>query len=322
MTINFNTGQTINVNTVSNNTSYSKERKTFFAGDTNISANESIIASKRKMAQKQAMKLVNDAWEKDNKETDKIKKMENKISANKEAIKQSELKLKYLEEDKEAIREKYGIAEASDEQKDLLLLEKYQDRKKGLKTEPFTKEEIARLKELQDIPRTEYQNKVLEVNDTVAEFKMEIAKKANENIGLGEAILEKNTDITASQNMQNAKLASDKIMEALSDEIKGLILQEAKEHIEEKTAEAKEKAEKLEEAKEEKEEKLEEAKEKRKEQEALIEADIEASRLEMNVKFETDYSGNDNFQKDIKKIIQDNNLLDEDLKGITIDFNF
>ena len=63
MTINFNTGQTVNVNTVSNNTSYSKERKTFFAGDTNISANESIIASKRKMAQKQAMKLVNDAWE-------------------------------------------------------------------------------------------------------------------------------------------------------------------------------------------------------------------------------------------------------------------
>lgn len=322
MTINFNAGQTVNVNTVSNNISDQKGRKTFFAGDTNISANESIIASKRKLAQKQAMKLIEDAWQRDNEKSDSIKKMGDKISSNKESIMQSNSKLKDLEESKEALREKYGIAADSDEQKDLLLLEKYQDRKNGLKTEPFTKEEIARLKELQDIPRTEYQNKVLEVNDVVDELKMDIVKKSNENIGLGESILEANTDLTASQNMQNAKLASDKIMEALSDEIKNLILNEAKEHIEEKMAEEKEKAEKLEEEKEEKEEKIEEAREKRKEQEALIEADIEASRLEQEVKVDADYSGNDSLQKDIKKIIQDNNLLDDDLKGIKIDFNF
>ena len=322
MTINFNTGQTVNVNTVSNNISDQKGRKTFFAGDTNISANESIIASKRKLAQKQAMKLIDDAWQKDNEKSDSIKNMGDKISSNKESIKQSNSKLKDLEESKEALREEYGIAADSDEQKDLLLLEKYQNRKNGLKTEPFTKEEIARLKELQDIPRTEYQNKVLEVNDAVDELKMDIVKKSNENIGLGESILEANTDITASQNMQNAKLASDKIMEALSDEIKSLILNEAKEHIEEKMAEEKEKAEKLEEEKEEKEEKIEEAREKRREQEALIEADIEASRLEQEVKVDSDYSGNDSLQKDIKKIIQDNNLLDDDLKGIKIDFNF
>ena len=121
MTINFNTGQTVNVNTVSNNTSDSKERKTFFAGDTNISANESIIASKRKMAQKQAMKLIDDAWERDNKKTDSIKNMEDKIFSNKESIKQSNSKLKDLEENKEALREEYGIAADSDEQKDFLI---------------------------------------------------------------------------------------------------------------------------------------------------------------------------------------------------------
>ena len=322
MTINFNAGQTVNVNTVSNNSSDQKERKTFFAGNANISANESLITAKRKQAQRQAMKLVNDAWEKDNKKADSIKNMEDKISANKESIKETNSKLKDLEERKESLREEYGIAGDSDEQKDLLLLEKYQDRKNGLKTDPFTKEEISRLKELQNIPRTEYQNKVLEVNEISADLKMDIVKKSNENIGLGESILEANTDLTASQNMQNAKLASDKIMEALSDEIKSLILNEAKEHIEEKMAEEKEKAEKLEEEKDEKEEKLEETKEKRKEQEALIEADIEASRLEQKIKVEGDYSGNDSLQKDIKKIIQDNNLLDDDLKGIKIDFNF
>ncbi|MBQ9233528.1 MAG: hypothetical protein IJ167_05790 [Lachnospiraceae bacterium] len=322
MTINFNAGQTVNVNTVSNNSSDQKERKTFFAGNANISANESLITAKRKQAQRQAMKLVNDAWEKDNKKADSIKNMEDKISANKESIKETNSKLKDLEERKESLREEYGIAGDSDEQKDLLLLEKYQDRKNGLKTDPFTKEEISRLKELQNIPRTEYQNKVLEVNEISADLKMDIVKKSNENIGLGESILEANTDLTASQNMQNAKLASDKIMEALSDEIKSLILNEAKEHTEEKMAEEKEKAEKLEEEKDEKEEKLEETKEKRKEQEALIEADIEASRLEQKIKVEGDYSGNDSLQKDIKKIIQDNNLLDDDLKGIKIDFNF
>ena len=66
---------------------------------------------------------------------------------------------------------------------------------------------------------------------------------------------------------------------------------------------------------------MEEAK--RKEQEEIIEGQAEADKLEMNASVK----GNDidhvtEAQKQIVRIMKDNKLLNEDIKGIDIDLNF
>ena len=54
----------------------------------------------------------------------------------------------------------------SQKQKNFKLLEKYQDYRKGVQTDDFSKEEIDRLKELQNTPLTDYQTRALQLNGT------------------------------------------------------------------------------------------------------------------------------------------------------------
>ncbi|MBQ8923510.1 MAG: hypothetical protein IJ053_01830 [Lachnospiraceae bacterium] len=301
-----------------------KDNKTIFAGNLNaISNTQSLVEEKRNQAKKQAMKVIGDAWDKDNKVSADIQKKLDKIDSRKSEINDYESKIRDLEDNKKELQESYGVADDSEDQKDLELLEKYQNYKNGSKIETFTKDEIARLKELQDIPRTEYQNKVLELNDAVGEFNKEIRSKKSDIAAMNEEIKDTRMEQIASHDMLDAYDAAEKIMEASSKEIIGILTNEMKSTIDEKFAEEKEKADKLAEEKEEKEEKLAEAKEKKEEQEALIEQSIEASRLEQDMKMQTQaYDNVADVQKDIQKILKDNNLVDEDLKGIKIDFNF
>ena len=323
MAITINVNQS-NVNNALNGKVENNGKKTIFAGNLNaISNTQSLVEEKRNQAKKQAMKVIGDAWDKDNKISADIQKKLDKIDSNKSEINDYESKIRDLEDSKKELQESYGIADDSEEQKDLELLEKYQNYKNGSKIEVFTKDEIARLKELQDTPRTEYQNKVLELNDAVGEFNNEIRNKKLDNAAMSEDIKDTRMAQLASHDMLDAYDAADKIMEASSKEIIGILTNEMKSSVDEKFAEEKEKADKLAEEKEEKEEKLAEAKEKKEEQEALIEQSIEASRLEQDVKMQTQaYDNVADVQKDIQKILKDNNLVDEDLKGIKIDFNF
>ena len=82
-------------------------------------------------------------------------------------------------------------------------------------------------------------------------------------------------------------------------------------------------AEKVAEEKEERDEQIQEQKEERKEQEELLSEIADGNKLEQQV------NNNDSSvdsvkiaQLHIKNIIQDNNLIDEDLKGIEIDLSF
>ena len=74
---------------------------------------------------------------------------------------------------------------------------------------------------------------------------------------------------------------------------------------------------------EEQQEKIDEKRKERKEQEEIIEGQAEADKLEMNASVK----GNDidhvtEAQKQIVRIMKDNKLLNEDIKGIDIDLNF
>lgn len=100
--------------------------------------------------------------------------------------------------------------------------------------------------------------------------------------------------------VQKANKAAEQVIEAASDEITGMLRQEAVDKIEETQQEEKEKAEKKEEKQQAKEEQLDKIEEKNKENEKTIQ----------------------DVQEEIKKIKKQNNLTDDDLKGIDIDYMF
>lgn len=72
----------------------------------------------------------------------------------------------------------YGVDKDSQEQKDLELLEKYQNNRYGSAEDTFSKEELERLKELQNTPLTEYQEKVLKLNSSQIHLRMKLVRRS------------------------------------------------------------------------------------------------------------------------------------------------
>ena len=121
---------------------------------------------------------------------------------------------KQSRESKEIARQSYGVDSDSQEQKDLELLEKYQDYQKGVQTDDFSKEEIDRLKELQNTPLTDYQTRALQLN---AQKDVILNKKdrAQRNVtSLTEAAADAKLDQLKSQDMQKAQDAADELLDA------------------------------------------------------------------------------------------------------------
>ena len=74
---------------------------------------------------------------------------------------------------------------------------------------------------------------------------------------------------------------------------------------------------------EEQQEKIDEKRKERKEQEEIIEGQAEADKLEMNANIRSnDVDHVTEAQKQIVRIMKDNKMLNEDIKGIDIDLNF
>jgi len=315
-----------------------KNRKTVFAGNLNMpSTTSQLVEQKRNQARKQAMKLINDAWGRDNKTTDNIQGMSDDKSAQVDKLGELNSKLKNINDNKKALMEEYGIDPDSEEQKDLELLEKYQNNINGSSYDEFSEDEINRLKELQNMPRTEYQNRVLQQNASAGRINLEIERTKSQIIAMTQAISDAKIEQLKSQDMLKADGAADEIMDAVNDEIFGLLIKEGVDHVDEVQEEQQEKAEETAEKREEKEERLEVAKENRDEMEerieqmkenseeleVLVKEDVDADKLGADIsmhKQSSDYV--EEAQKNIQKILKENNLINEDLKGIKIDFNF
>ncbi len=336
---------------VDNNKNKDLKRKTIFAGNLMPSDMASLVERKRSNARKQAMKLINDAWGRDNKASDNIKGMEDEKSVQAEKLNELNGVLKRIDDNKKALMEEYGIAWDSQEQKDLELLEKYQNNKIGSAFDSFSEEEINRLKELQNMPRTEYQNKVLQQNAAAGAIDIEISRIKARFVAMTEAVYDAKSEQLKSQDMLDADAAADEIVDAANKEIFGLLVKEGMEHIDETQEEQQKKAEEAAEKKEEDEKQIEEAKQDREEQEAQIEevkqkikekteqienikescegikdvvkGDLEADKMKMDVSMKKQSSDTvEEAKKNIQRILKENNLINEDLKGIEIDFNF
>ena len=297
---------------------------TFFAG--NMQANgekNSLLEQKRQMAQKQAFQLIGNAWENDQKTEEGLKKLSALYDEKSIEKGNASKQISELASRKSELQKEYGIDPDSQEQKDLELLQEYQDRISGVTYTSFTKEKIKRLSELQTIPKTEYQKRVLELNAQTGSFRKTVNSLDQEIVAIQDAVRGTKQEQLKSQDMQKAQGASDEIMDAASKEIIGSLIRDGKESIDEKVEEEQKRAEEIEAKKEEEQEKIDKIKESSDKQEELIKEIIKADHNNVASMIEKQASGQViDAQKVMKKIIVENDLLEEDLKGIKIDFNF
>ena len=305
-----------------NKTQDTKTRSTVFAGDLMLGQGNQ-IEQKKQTARRQAMKLITDAWGRDELASQSIKDMEQQKADYVEQMQEAKEHEKTFEKSKKELQEQYGVADDSQEQKDLELLEKFQNYKNGSHDESFTKEDVDRLKELQNLPRTEYQEKALRLNQIAGSMKVTASNANDKLIELTDTIAKAKTDQAKSQDMLKAGSAADDILEASNKEIMGLLIQDGKEHIDKEQEEAQKKAEEQKEKRDEQQERIDEAKQERKEQEELIKGQAEADSAEQDLSLQRKTTNNvEAAQQNIRNILEDNNLLAEDFKGIKIDFNF
>ena len=216
------------------------------------------ISDKRSSARNKAMKLINDAWERDNETSQGIKDMQDSKEAVVTEIREANSKISDIDKELDNLKELYGVESDSADKTDL----------------------------------TEYNEKVKELNDLKKEYSKQVENGKLSVKAMTESITDVKIDQLKSQDMLDSKEAADTIIEAAEKDIVSMAILEGKEHIDEKAEEAKEKTE---EAKE----KAEEAKE----EEAKEKAEDNVTKA----------------QEEIQKLMDINNMIDEDIKGIEID---
>ena len=300
--------------------------KSIFAGGqdgTGPLAGNSMIEQRKKMAGKQAMKLISDAFGRDIKSQESIDKLRELKSQKLDELRDKNKSMAEIDEQKSALMKEYGVTEDSDEMKELELLKKYQNNRMGVLTGDFTDEEIEKLKSLQGTSRSEFQAKYLELNDAYNQYQKDAGEIEDDLKVLTANINIQKNDLNASQDMEKAQDAAESIMDAASKEALGLMMQEAKDNIDKTAEEEKEKAEKVKEKEEELQEKIDKTKERNEEQKEIIEEASEAAKLDQNISVKTqDTSAVAEAQKSINRILKDNNLISDDIKGIEIDLGF
>lgn len=295
------------------------QNKSFFIGDTPLKKQEMTIqdriVQKKQLYQKKAIHMVTTA-----------NKAEKQIDGSLEDIKEKIRRLQAENEEANAFyknykqqmaqaKEDYNIADDSQEQKDLELMQKAYDMQAHGSMETLTEEEQERLANMGEL--TEYQQLSMDLYQEADYWKTQM--ETNNRIISGEAgaIRSINIERLKTHGMVDAQKAKESILEAASKEIQGMLVDDARESLDEKAEEVKEAAEKQEEKKEEEEERIEAAKENREEREEVVE-NIRENVSEMTQQAVDSEEIMEDVNVQIKKILQEEKLLEEDLKGLNV----
>ncbi|MDD2973096.1 MAG: hypothetical protein PHE02_13315 [Lachnospiraceae bacterium] len=313
-------------------------RKSFFAGDANLAKDP--IEEKRKTAQKKALKIVGDTFAREKKVDDDLHERGDRIKQLEAENKDAQKELQKIEEDKKNLKETYGITDDSEEQKDLELLEKRRDSRNLGSNITLTDEERERLKTIDEAGMTEYQERSLEMDKNGTMYQDTIDKNQKSIIEENGVIRGTKQERLKSSPMVAATQAADQIQAAASEEIKGMLLQDAKDHVDEVQEENQKKAEEKAEKEAEQEKKIAEAKKEKLELEEQI-AKAQEKNGDVSQTQETEPTGAStsksedgltkqvvessseakNIQKELEEIMNQMKLLEEDLKGSTVDQN-
>lgn len=314
------------------NAAANKGRNSVFGGDLKL-ANDP-IAERRKKAQEQAWGTVSSAWAADQAVDQSIEERKSHYAQMEQLKKESTDALKDINQDIKAVKELYEVADDSQEQKDLELLCKRQDYQMKVSYEPLTKDELERLEEIDKKPMTEYQEYALELDKRAGQHKIAIRDAEYQMESDIAGIHGINLERLKTHGMVDAQKEAEAIQAAANDEIIGMLVKEATDHIDEKLEEAEEKAEESAEKKEEQEEKLEEIEEEHAMQEALIAGtkeaieEAEAKRKQHEtpdikigdmVDITKGNSAAGDIQQSLEELKNNLKLLEADLKGIKVD---
>ena len=288
-----------------------ENRTDFFAGGLNQDLFENKLLQKKKEAQEKALKVVGDAFAGDQEIDNDLQERRERIAALDQENQKLQEQIKEIDERQDALMEQYGIKEDSQEQKDLDLLRKEDLYRRG-KGPALTKDEQKRITELNEEGLTDYQKRQREWDAEKNHFQKDLDKNKEEILVENAIIRGTKLERLKHAPMAKAQKEADAIMDAASKEIIGMIMEEAKDTIDEEAEEEQEKAEKLEEIQEEKEAFIEKQKEKREETEELLE--------EMPMK-ELVHMGQlkDEIKQEIKNIVSEMKLVAEDIKGAMVD---
>ena len=249
-------------------------RRQIFGGELNLAKDP--VAQRRKEAQQAAWNVVKNAWENDKSVDEQVRARREHCAQMERLSQEAADALAYLNDNKAALKELYGIADDSGEQRDLKLLEKEQDYKNKVTYEPLTMEEQKELEKIHKKPLTEYQARALELNDQAANWKRQMReydRQMRDDVGDIRGI---ERERLKHNPMLEAQEAAKEIQKAANEEVIGMLMQESKDHVDEKQEEDEEKADAAREEQKVREEMQQQIELKRAVQEALIEGTKEA----------------------------------------------
>lgn len=273
-------------------------QKTFFNGNRNNQSDP--VAEKRMEAQKKAMKVVGDAWNTDKEIDESIAKRREHYQEMLAEKNEAQSMINDINRQIAALKEEYGITE------DMT----YKDWPADFKQEYSSLQQ----------PVSELRKQIADAEDFMKDDVADIRAITIERL--------------KSNPMLDAQKTADAINKAADDEIIAMVMQDAKEYIEEKMEEVQKKAEEDAEKKEVEEEKLEDIRETKAMQEAMIEQTKEAIDkakaenrqnnapevpLEELMKLAQVNSKTSKAQKTLKEIKNNMGLLEADLTGIEVD---
>ena len=289
------------------------------------------IEQKKALAKKQAYKIIKDALANELKRDADVQEVKDHAEQLRNDMSEAQDEIARIDGEKEKWREECGVAEDSGEQKDLELLEKREAYERGDLSKELTEEEKERLAELDKRGYTDYQKKALEMEKKKAPY-TDTVRKAEAGIMADNAVVRATRlERLKKDFIRKAQKEENEVLAAASKEIIGMLVDEAKDHMDEKSEELQEKAEEKKEEKEAEQEKIDAAKERKEEMEAL--ADPENASPEQTAATQVAPPSGDgmteamvqldgqreDYQKEIEEMMRKMNLVAEDIKGIKVD---
>lgn len=289
------------------------QKKSVFGGNLNTGAD--FLAQKKQRAKEQAMKIVTDAWAGEQKIDADMEQRRLRIQELKEEIGACNKEIKWYEDERMRLQDAYGVAEDSEEQKDLELLAKEMDSRIPGKQVSLTKEEREEIARIKKEGLTEYQSRSLELKSQAQHYEIQKYK-------LGKEIEIENAIISAtrierlkSNPMGQAQEQADAVMKDAGEEIISLAFEAGVEHVDEKFKEQVEEAKERAEEEELQEEKLESIKEQKEEGLEKVSEEI----LETTAELTDMDTRQAHVQKELQEVVDKLKLLAEDIKGAKVD---
>lgn len=272
------------------------------------------IAAKKEEAKKKAMKVVGDAWANEIKIDDDVKGRKERIKELQSLRREYRDEIDKIESNREALRDELGVDKNSQEEKNLKLLEKEIDSRLPGSDVKLTDEEQKRAFEIRKNGLTEYQERSLEMKAWETEYIKADYEAKQEMKFQNQVINQTEIDRLKSHAMVDAGKAKDAILDEANKEIMGMLIDEAKDHVDEKAEAEKENAKEKAKEKEELEARLEKAKENKKEKEEFVEDIIEGA-----TEIATSAKDIEQAQQEVKDMMSKMKLIEDDIKGAAVD---